>query len=157
MSKSKQIKNALVTLLSGLEIDGEAAFYAVTDDTSKDFDGSPVVRVLPDFIENTKGAMSQNDREVNYQIVVHLPLENIEAIQGQQLDQIYTLTDLILDALDEGDFGNRLEEIDPSLGTYIMRATRADWDAVDSKGGALIMMVINVAVGYTKNLEDGLR
>lgn len=155
-SNSLKIKNALVELLSGLELDGEPAFVGVADNTSQDFDGTPILRVLPDFIENIKGAMSMNDRSVNYQAVIHIGLEDPAAIPSEKVDQIYTLTDLVLDALDEGDYGNALQDIDPTLSTYIMKAERADWDVVGSGAGALLMMVVNISVSYSKDVSNGL-
>lgn len=153
MGKSRSIKNALLQLLKDIQYEGEPAFANVTDDTSTDFEEYPVLRLLPDFIENEKGAMSQNDRTVNLQAVVMLPLEDPAHIQAQVIDQIYDLTDLVLDALDQGDFRSRLEQIDPTIGTFILSATMANWEPVDTKAGAQIMMVINISAEYSLDLE----
>lgn len=153
MGKSLSIKNAVVTLMSEVEYKGEPAFANVTDDTASDFAEYPVLRVLPNFIENTRDAQSQNDRDVNLQLVVTLPLEDPAAIQAKVIDQIYDLTDLILDTLDSGDFNDRLKEIDPTIGSYDLVADRADWDVVDTKGGAQLMLIVGIVVSYVLDLE----
>jgi hypothetical protein len=40
--KSRQIRDALVTLVSGLTYEGEPAFVSVKDSTNGEFDGFPV-------------------------------------------------------------------------------------------------------------------
>lgn len=156
MGKSVAIKNAVVELLTGLQYKGEPAFAHVTDSTAKDFDAYPIVRVLPENMENEKGSFSQMDRAMNLQVVVFLSLEDLTKIQSETIDQMLDLTDILLDTLDEGDEANTLEDIDPTLNTYIMKATRADWDPVDSKAGALLMLVIAVEVSYLKDLGNGV-
>jgi hypothetical protein len=156
MGKSVAIKNAVVELLTGLQYKGEPAFAHVTDSTADDFKAYPIVRVLPQFVDNDKDSFSQMNRGVNLQVVVFLKLEDSTRIQGQTIDQMLDLTDILLDTLDEGDDTNALETIDPSLNTYIMKATRADWDPVDSKGGAMLMLVIAVEVSYLKELSNGV-
>lgn len=156
MGKSRSIKDALVQVLSEIQNGDEPAFVEVTDSTSKDFEGHPSVRVLPNYIENNKGSMSQNDRDVWFQVVVHLKLEDVTKVQSETIDQMYDLTDLIMDTLDEADFNNTLAEKDRTIGTYMMDADRADWDVVESKGGALLMLVIGVQVSYSKDLDNGV-
>lgn len=150
MGKSRTIKDALVTVLSGIQYQGEPAFVNVTDSTAEQFDGYPSVRLLPGSIENTKGSMAQMDRAVEYQAVIHMKLEDVENIQSDVIDQIYDLTDLVIDALDEADFDDSLRE--QVGGSYLLRADRAEWDVVDSKAGALIMLVVTITAEYSKNL-----
>lgn len=154
MAKVKAIKNALVQLVTGLEYDGEPAFTHVTDSTAKDFDSYPVARVLPspDLISNEIGTMSQNDRTVRFNVVVHESLEDPEKIQADVIDHMTDLADLLLDRFDIGDYTDQLKDIDPTLGTYLMSVPTVTLDPVSSKGGALLMLVMTVEVKYSKDL-----
>lgn len=154
MGKVRAIKNALVTLVSGLEYNGEPAFTQVTDNTSEDFDSYPAVRILPspDLISNEIGTMPQNDRTVRFNIVVHDSLEDSKKIQSAVIDGMTDRADLLLDTLDIGDFTDQLKSIDPTLGDYMMSVPSVTLDPVDSKGGALLMLVLSVEVKYSKDL-----
>ncbi|MGB3822428.1 MAG: hypothetical protein WA972_05660 [Rhodococcus qingshengii] len=152
MSKTKTIKNALKEVLAGIEYQGEPAFVDVLGSTDGEFSGYPSVRLLPERIENEKAAMSQNDRAVHFKAIVHLELESADSIEENIIDHMTDLTDLIMDALDEGDYQNTLSGIDPTIGTYIMNATDAAWDVVDSKAGSLLLLVISISASYSKDL-----
>lgn len=156
MSKSVAVKNAVVELLSGIQYKGEDAFASVSDSTADDFEKFPIVRVLPATMENEKGSFAQMDRNLHLQVVVFLQLEDLTKIQSDTIDHLLDLTDLLIDALDEGDDGNALEEIAPDLGTYVMKATGATWEPVDSAAGAMLMLVIPVEVAYLKDLRNGV-
>ncbi|MDI9934686.1 hypothetical protein QM806_04355 [Rhodococcus sp. IEGM 1351] len=150
MGKTRIIKDALVTVLSGIQYEGEPAFVEVKDNTDGEFDGYPSVRLLPGSIDNTKGSMAQMDRAIEYQAVIHLQLEDANNIRSEIINQIYDLTDLVIDALDEADFDDALRE--QVGGSYLLRADRVDWDVVDSSAGALIMLVVTITAEYSKNL-----
>lgn len=152
MSKTKTIKNALKEMLSTLEYRDEPAFVEVVGSTDREFSGYPSVRLLPERIDNEKAAIGQNDRAIHFKAIVHLELENADSIQENIIDHMTDLTDLIMDALDEGDYQNTLEAIDPTIGTYIMSATDAAWDVVDSKAGSLLLLVISISASYSKDL-----
>lgn len=153
--KSKRIKNALMEMLSGIKYDAgpgpEDAFVIVTDSTKEEFDGYPVLQVLPDAPSNEKAAMGQNDRGLNLVLRTHLPLEETEE-GSPTIDKMYDLTDLILDTLDEGDFDNALNESDPTLGTWILDANRGIWEPIQTAAGVVMLCDINVEVKYSKDL-----
>lgn len=154
MGKTRAIKNALVTLVTGLQYNGEPAFTQVTDNTSDDFESFPAVRVLPspELISNEIGTMPQNDRTVRFNVVVHDSLESADKIQSDVIDGMTDRADLLLDTFDVGDFTDQLKAIDPTLGDYIMSVPSVSLDPVDSKGGALLMLVLTVEVKYSKDL-----
>jgi hypothetical protein len=148
MSKSKAIKDALVTLLSGLSLNGEPAFTAVKGNPRGEFDGFPSVRVLPGDQSTDKGAVGQNDRTVNYIVSTHVPT----TATGTEFDYMYDLTDLIIDSLDQADFDNTLNLTDSGIDTYILNCSRGDWFDTDSQAGPLLSCEVNVEVKYSKNL-----
>lgn len=154
MGKSVAIKNAVVRLLSDLKYKGEPAFASVTDSTVDDFSKFPIVRVLPASLDNEKASFYQMDRNLNLQVVVFLQLEDVTKIQAETIDQMLDLTDILMDKLDEGDATNELSSIDPTLRNYLMKATRADWEPVDSKAGSMLMLVIPVEVSYLKDATN---
>lgn len=84
-------------------------------------------------------------------IYVHLPLESTAATESATYDKMYDLTDLILDCLDEGDFDNSLSAIDSTIGVHFLDAQRGDWIVNTSKGGAILICLIDVNVRYSKN------
>lgn len=154
--KSKRIKNALMAILTAIQYDAgggtEAAFTSVIDSTKDEFDGYPVLRVLPGHIDDTKGAVGQNDRQVNFMLLGHLPLEDVSTVPAASFDKMYDLTDLIIDTLDEGDFTDALNNEDGTLGTWLMNVSRGDWTTVNTKAGAQLTWNIDVTVSYSKEL-----
>lgn len=154
MGKVRSIKNAIMQLISNLQYEGEPAFTTVTDNTSDDFDSYPAVRVLPspNLIDNEIGTMPQNDRTVRFNIVVHESLEDPTRIQSTVIDHMTDLADLLLDTFDIGDFDDSLKDIDQTIGNYMMSVPNVTLDPVDSKAGALLMLVLTVEVKYSKDL-----
>lgn len=144
MAASKDIKNALVSLLSDVELGGEPAFTAVKGNDAGEFDGYPSVRVLPGDQTTEKASTQQNDRTVSFIIRTHVPEDG----DGSEVDLMYDLTDLIIDTLDSADASNVLAA---QIGTYILNATRGDWFVTDSNAGSILMCDINVDVSYSKN------
>src|SRR5688500_15917120 len=126
--KSKRIKNALKTLLGGIQYDigsgNEPAFVSVLDNTTGEFDGYPSLRVLPGDLDTEKASVAENERTTAYVIYVHLPLESKPATEAATYDKMYDLTDLILDCLDEGDYDNSLSAIDSTIGVQFLDAQR---------------------------------
>jgi hypothetical protein len=148
-SKIRSIKDALVTLLSGIHVDGEPAFVEVKGHPRGEFDGYPGVRVLPRKpIDNEKGAMAEQDRTNSFIVRVHMPSTD----EGGEFDKMYDLTELIIDTLDQADQDDALNEIDSSIGTYLLNTTGGDWFEQNTQAGLVIMADINVEVGYSKEL-----
>jgi hypothetical protein len=155
--KSRQIRDALVTLVSGLTYEGEPAFVSVKDSTNGEFDGFPSLRVLPDpqgGLENENVAMSQQDRTVALALLGHIESkdDNPEVdVESKAISQMLDLTDLIIDAIDEEDFTNALD-IETDTGTYVMTAQLGEWNWADSSAGVLLLFLVHVKVAYSKNL-----
>jgi hypothetical protein len=148
MAKSKTIKNAVVTLLDSLQLDGEPAFLDVKGYPADQFDGFPFVFVEPGDQSSEKAAYGQNDRTVALVVHTHVPSKT----DGSDYDYLYDLTDLILDALDAADFNDSLNELDATITSYILNATRGDWYLANAPAGAALAVDINVEVKYSKNL-----
>lgn len=155
--KSKHIKNALITVISAITYDkgsgAEPAFVEVVGNTLGEFNGYPSVRVLPGDVTTDKAAVSINERTISFVIYTHLPLEGTAIGEAATYDQMYDLTDLIIDTLDRGDFIGALNTADATIGTFILNATRGDWTVDDSKGGVILTVAINVDVKYSKDLR----
>jgi|SRR5215203_1706413 len=153
--QSKRIKNALKTLVQGIQYDAgtgnEPAFVSVLDNTTGEFDGYPSLRVLPGDLDTEKASVAENERTAAYVLYVHLPLEESPATEAATYDKMYDLTDLIIDCLDEGDVDNSLSAIGPTLGVHFLDAQRGDWIVNTSKGGAILICRIDVNVRYSKN------
>lgn len=148
-SKIRSIKDALITLLSTVEVNGEPAFVEVKGHPRGEFDGYPGVRVLPRRpVENEKGAMSEQDRTNSFIVRVHMPSTD----EGGEFDKMYDLTELIIDTLDQADNDDTLNEIDDTIGTYLLNTTSGDWFEQNTQGGLVIMADINVEVAYSKEL-----
>jgi len=143
-SKSKTIKNALITLLKGLQLNGEAAFVAVKGHPRGSFDGFPQVRVLPGDQTTEKGAYGQNDRTVSLTARVHIPYTD----DGSEFDYMYELTDLILDALDTEDYSGSFNS---DNGTYVLNTQRGDWFDEDTPTGPVLTCEVSVDVSYSKD------
>jgi len=156
--QAKRIKNALKTVLTGITYDTgsgpEPAFLAVLDNTKGEFDGYPIVRLLPGDVTTTKGSVAENDRVVNLVARVHLLLENKPETESATYDWMYNLTDLILDTLDVGDYTDALHNADPTLTNLLkMDATRGDWTIAESNAASVIMCDVNIAIYYFKSLS----
>ena len=147
MAQSKSIKNALVTLLSGLQLAGETAFTEVKGYSAGEFDGYPSARVLPGDQTTEKAAIGQNDRTVSLIVRTHVMATD----DGTDIDYLYDLTDLIIDSLDAADFDNELNIIDPTIQTHMLDATRGDWSMDDFGAGPVLLCDVNVDVKYSKN------
>ena len=144
-SKSRDIKNALVTLISGLTQDGEPAFVSVEGHSIGKFDGYPSVQVLPGRQDTEKAAQNQNDRTPVYEIRTH-----VEATEtGSEFDYMYELTDLLIDALDQADHDDAFRAV---TGTYLLNVTQGDWDYIETQAGTVLVFAINVEVTYSKDL-----
>lgn len=155
-SKARKLRDALVTVIQGINYDAgggsEPAFALVTGDPSQEFNQEPYALVYPAPINSTKGATGQQDREVTFQILVLLNMETGARTQSQTYDYMYDLTELILDALDAGDFHDVLNTVDPTLGTWLMDASRGTFVPADTKSGAALLCTIDVAVNYSQYL-----
>lgn len=162
--KSRKIKDAVVQLMTGLTYDAgtgaEPAFVSVLDSTGGEFDGYPALRVLPaaDGVVDTKGAVSQQDREQSLMLLVHIPLENPtgDALQVQQaaINRMLDYGDIIIDTLDEADFtaGGNVADGGVSLGTLVINTKKVGWEVLALKTGAVLLCRIDTSIKYSKDL-----
>lgn len=154
--KAKRIKNALLLLLATIEYDAgggnEAAFAQILDNNRNVFEGYPNAQVLPGDVTDTRQTVAQTDRMITYMIRLRIPLEDTDASQSATYDQMYDLTDLVLDCFDESDQGSTLADGIGTIGTYFMNATRGDWKIVPAGNGVILLCDINLEITYSKDL-----
>lgn len=152
---SKRIKNALVTMLQGLTYDTgggeEPAFQSVRDNTQQRFEGYPALTVLPGDVTTEKESTRQNLKAVAYLLTVHLQFENTPESESAAYDQMYDLTDILIDKLDAADAAGELHTIDGGITTHILNATRGDWYLAPAKSGVILLCDVNVELRYTQN------
>lgn len=155
-SKARKIRDALVTILQGINYDAgtgnEPAFGIVTADPSLESDEEPYALVYPGLINNNLVATGEMDRSVGFAVFVVLKMETDSRNQLQTYDYMTDLTELILDTIDEGDFTDVLNTVDSSLGTWMMEATRGTFKPAKSNSGAILLCQIDVAIHYSKDL-----
>lgn len=144
-SKTRDIRDALISVIAPIQRDGEPAFTEVVGYPGDQFDSYPSVRVLPLDIDNQKSAFNQVDRHVAFTIRTYLPAKD----DGSDFDQMYELTDLLIDSLDEADQSDALRE---QLGTYMLNTTRGSWDYFGDQSGVSLYADINVEVAYSQDL-----
>lgn len=156
-SNARILKDGLLALLSSIQYDagnGEgSAFELVTDDPSGAITAEPYALVIPAPWEDIKGPVGQNDRTVCFTIVMLLSLEDKQRTQPQSYNMMEDLTELVLDALDESDFTDGLNQYNPDPKNWILESPKAhilpaEW----KKGGAVLLCRIDVAIKYTKDL-----
>lgn len=152
---SKRIKNALITMLGGLTYDtgsgAEPAFQSIRDNTQQRFDGYPALTVLPGDVTTEKESTRQNLKRVSFLITVHLQFENTAASESSAYDQMYDLTDILIDKLDAADAAGELHTIDGGITTHVLNATRGDWYLAPAKSGVILLCDVNVELRYTQN------
>lgn len=163
--KSKRIKNALVTLLSSIQYDtgagNEPAFAQVLDNARNVFDGWPNAQVLPGGLQVERPTTDEMDKTPAYIIRVRIPLEALKGEddertpderQSAAYDQMYDLTDLIVDALAQDDKDASLND-GSSIAITMMDAKQGDWRIVSGDDGAILLGDLDLTVSYSQDLQ----
>ena len=154
---SKRTKNALISLLAGVQYDTgdgpEDAFVRVQDNMYLVGDSTPIAMVLPGDVSNQRVSTFQTERTLLYLVRITVQAEdNTDASQSQLIDQLYDLTDLVIDCLDEADQASGLSDTLGSLGTYMLTAVRGDWSEPQTNSGYALACDVNVQIVYSKSL-----
>ncbi|MEA9986253.1 hypothetical protein [Subtercola sp. RTI3] len=153
---NRRIKDALVTILSSLQYDAgsgaEDAFVDVVDNTRDAFEGSPIARVLPDGFASTPGSNSQNDHTPKFDVIVSWPLEDPSDVESALYDQLYDITDLIVNKVEHDDWVDELTQIDPNIQNWIMDIGKVSWRIASGKSGALLLLEIVIGITYSQDL-----
>lgn len=149
---NRKIKDALVTILTGLTYGGEPAFVSVLDNTHSEFAGSPVARVLPDGYRSVTGSNYQKDHMVSFSVIISWPIEDPSNIEADLYNAMYDLTDVVVNALELGDHAGRLSAIDPTIQDWKLDVTRANWRLAAGKTGALLLDEIIVEITYSQDI-----
>lgn len=154
---NRRIKDGIVGVLQGITYDTgsgpEPAFVSVLDNTKDEFQGYPSVRVLPNDFNSEPGEMSQRDHTPSFTLILHLPLESASEIESATYDQMYDLTDLIVDALEHADYEGTLNGESLTHNTWRLVVPQVSWFVATGKAGALLLCNIDVEVSYSKNVN----
>jgi hypothetical protein len=142
-SKALDIRNQIMTIIQGVQLDGEPAFTEVIGHPRGQFDSEPAVRVLPSDQTSEDTTFGQSDRTVSFIVRTHL--KSTDA--GEEFDRMYELTDLLIDRLDKADYANELS----GFNVFQMETTRGTWFEEDSQAGPILSCDLNVAVKYSKD------
>jgi hypothetical protein len=156
LGPTNAIKYALVDLLTAVTYDSgsgaEPAFAVVTADPNQEFQEEPYCLVWRGRSSSEVVTVGQNDRTVRFSIIIVLSLENGQRTQLQTSDYMDNLTDLAQTALDAGDFTDALSGYETTINTYIMTAESSEPVIGESKGGAILINTIDVAVKFIVEL-----
>lgn len=151
---SRRYKDALKSYLATIQLDGgsgpENAFYAVLDTPKGQFDGYPTLMVMPGSLDDEKASVRQTTRTLNLILRTYVLLE-ADKPQANAYDQLYDLTDLLLDTLDQGDINDSLKTYDATLTNWMLNASRGEWAAEQTPAGVVITADVNVEIRYTKS------
>lgn len=154
------MKDALVSLLQGITYDAgggaEPAFANVTDNNVGAFEGDPNVQVLPGALTVDLPTTGQADKTPAYIIRLRVPMEDNNISQSTAFNQMYDLTDLIIDAITQADHDGTLVTAVgalPGINMLNVTATRGDWIDMTSFGGAELICDVNVENYYSRDLQ----
>lgn len=156
VSMYRQIRDALVTILSNLQADfgngNEAVFKLATDDVSKEFNQEPfaLVTTLPG--EDIKVEVGTQDRNYNYVVFIVLNLENKIRSRKKTDDLMLDLIELSLDALDEADWTGLLHQLNSNIQDWILNAKKFETFVAEGKSSSVLIGTIDVDVSWQKDL-----
>ena len=146
---SRRIKDAIVSILAGIEYEGETAFVSVLDNTKDEFTGYPSVRVLPSELSSSELDSADRDHAVEYAAIMHFPLNSPTDVDSEVYDRMYDLTDLIINTLELHDQDGGLSAIDPEIQAWLMSVPSARWYVGQSEAGALLLCNVTIKVRYS--------
>lgn len=160
-SQARHIRDAVIQVLQGIQYDAgsgpEPAFdpdaNPVTSNPADELKGEPFCLVYPGKLETKKAARGIQDRTVNLCVFLELSLESSTGrTQAQTYDYMYDLTELVLNALDEGDYTDALHSDDSTIVNWIMNASVGTMRPAKSKVGVVLLCQIDVAIKYSFDL-----
>lgn len=153
---NRKIKDALISMLQGITYDTgsgpEPAFVNVLDNTKYEFEGYPSVLVLPNTLASTTAQSAQMDHTVSFATIMHFSLSDPATIETATYNQMYDLTDLIVDTVEHGDYIGQLSTIDPTITNWRMDVKQARWYVATGKIGALLLCNVDIEVTYSKDV-----
>lgn len=147
---SRRIKDALVTIAQGIQYNGEPAFVSVLDNSQDEFEGYPSLVILPNQIGVSDVDNVDRDHTVSYTAIMHWPLSGPAVVPQDVFNQMYDLTDLVLYALEHGDYSGELSQIDDQIQSWMLNTTQARWYNGQSKSGALLLCAFNIEVSFSQ-------
>jgi hypothetical protein len=158
---SRKIKDGLIQILQGITYGDpdpltgvlQPAFVQVMDNTKDEFEGYPSVRVLPNVLTSATADNIDVDHTVSFAVIMHFPLSSPTNVESATYNQMYDLTDLIIDTTEHADYIGKLSTIDPTFTNWIMSVKQATWRVASGKTGAMLLCNVNVEVSYSKSVN----
>lgn len=143
MGKLKDIKDAIVTGLTGLQYGDETAYAQVVSDTRATFDSYPAARVVLNGQPNEISTNKQNERTAEFLIISYVQYEANDAnAEGAAFDIGYDLTDLAVDMLDA---------LEPGF-TVITEPTQAGWEILETEAGNVLGIMATARIRYSHDI-----
>lgn len=140
-SRSRTIRDSLVTLFEGMQLDGEPAFQQVKTHSKGKYEGFPFAVIIPDDVDNQPWSMGEHERSMQFSAIVGIEVKD----DGSDIDQMLDLSDVIIDSIDKADHdgGFNVEN-----GAYDLQAKRGEWDVKDLGAGPILIFLVHIAVTY---------
>lgn len=141
MGAIKQIKDAIVTGLEGLQYNSETAYGQVVSDTRVDFDSYPAARVILNGQPNEVSTNVQNERTPEFLIISYFEYKGIEN-EATAFDLAYEFNDLVIDMLDE---------LEPGF-TVITQPTQSGWEVIEGEAGNVLCIMATARIRYSHDI-----
>lgn len=149
---TRKVKDALVQILSGLQLDNDAAFTKVIDNTHDEYQGYPIARILPDSSRSSVEDSTSWLHQDSYSIIVTWPLTDPSNIESDMYNDSYDIADLVRNSLEHDDHASLLNQLDPSLTWQFATVPNTTWRVATSKsGGAVLAITLSVQVTYSQS------
>lgn len=146
MGKIKDIKNAIVAGLTGLQYGDETAYGQVVSDTRATFETYPAARVILNGQPNEVSTNVQNERTPEFLVITYIQYENTPAGEAAAFDVAYDLNDLVIDMLDD---------LTPGF-TVITQPTQSGWEVLETDAGNVLSIMATVRIRYSHDIVSNI-
>lgn len=145
MGKIKDIKNAIVAGLEGLQYNSESAYGQVVSDTRVEFDNYPAARVVINGQPNEVSTNVQNERTPEFLIISYFEYKGIEN-EATAFDLAYDFNDLVIDMLDD---------LEPGF-TVITQPTQSGWEVIEGEAGNVLCIMATARIKYSHDIASNV-
>jgi hypothetical protein len=146
MGKIKDIKNAIVTALEGLQYGDETAYAEVVSDTRATFEQYPAARVILNGQPNEVSTNVQNERTAEFLVISYIQYESNPEGEAKAFDVAYDLNDLAVDVLDD---------LEPGF-TVITEPTQSGWEVLETDAGNVLSIMATVRIRYSHDIVNNI-
>lgn len=149
--QARKIRDAVMTILSGIQYNGEPAFVDVVSSATDQFDGYPSVAVLPNGQTSINADNVSYEHTIKFASIMFFELSDPDVVSSAQYDHMLDLSDLIHDAVEQADNSNELDAIDPTISNFMMNATNFTWTVATGTVGSMLLAELDIEVSYSKS------